>query len=80
MTDSTPLDDSVFEDAVRKIKQRDNWDLWSKLVEGAQAQAALAIREREEMAAELAVLKQKLQKIKAHVAALGALTEPETKP
>ena len=79
MTDSHILDDSVFAEAVRKAAPR-NWDIWSKLIEGAQAQAALAIREREEMAAELATLKQRQQKIAAHVAALVALTEPERKP
>ena len=55
--DSTPIDDGVFAEAVRKGTR--NWDIWSKLIEGAQAQAALAIREREEMAAELAELKQR---------------------
>jgi hypothetical protein len=79
MTDSHLLDDSVFAEAVRKVAPR-HWDIWSKLVEGAQAQAALAIREREEMAAELATLKQKHQKIRGHVIALALLTEPETKP
>ena len=79
MTDSAPIDDDVFAEAVRKIA-RPNWHIWSKLIEGAQAQAALAIREREEMAAELATLKQRHQKIAAHVAALSALIEPERKP
>lgn len=77
--DSTPIDDDVFAAAIRVVSTR-NWDIWTKLIEGAQAQAALAIREREEMAAELAELKQKQQKIKAHVASLGALTETEEKP
>lgn len=58
MTDSIITNDSVFAEAVRKIAPR-HWDIWTKIVEGAQAQAAIAIREREEMAAELAKIKQK---------------------
>ena len=79
MTDSTPIDDEVFAAALRTVATH-NWDIWTKIIEGAQAQAALAIREREEMAAELATMKQRQQKIAAHVAALGALIEPEEKP
>lgn len=78
MTDYTPSDDSVYAAAVRKAAPR-HWDIWTKLIEGAQAQAALAIREREEMAAELATMKQKHQKIAVHVAALVMLTETEKK-
>ena len=80
MTDASfPIADSELEYVIGKVAPR-NWDVLAKLVEGAQAQAALAIREREEMAAELATLKQRHQKITAHVAALSALIETERKP
>jgi hypothetical protein len=57
MTNLTPVDDAIFEAAVHKVAPRP-WDRYTKIIEGAQARAILAERERDEMAAELATMKE----------------------
>lgn len=84
MIDSTSIDDAIFEAPVRKVAKT-NYDIYTKLIEGAQAQTALAIREREEMAADLATTKQKLAALRLLIdiaamrikaAAIAAAEEP----
>lgn len=58
MTDLNPVDDSIFEAAVHKVAPRP-WDRYTKIIEGVQARAMLAERERDEMADELAKMKQR---------------------
>lgn len=53
----TPLPDAVFESAVRAVAPR-KFDIWKKLLIGAYARTDLAERQRNELAAELAELKQ----------------------
>ncbi len=53
-----PIDDDVFANAVRKVAPR-SFDIWSKLLAGAYAERDLFERKCEELATELAELKQR---------------------
>ena len=56
--DSTPIYDSVYAEAVRKVAPR-QFDVWTKLLAGAYAERDLFERKCEDMSAELATLKQR---------------------